>query len=171
MADSKGNKSKKKLTRFGQYLNKKGDVDAIVLERTGLTQLQLDNLKENEKSNLYGAILNDSIRAIVNDDDNEFDLACDFIYIDIKIPTYTKKTENDPELTDFGNYIQQFVVERRDIADKMAFKPAKLSKLILKKYNKTPLGSDIFILAKTHSLRPSQVFKDLYGNGNQTGNG
>jgi len=163
MADNKSNKNKKTLTPFGKYLDKKGYVQSVVLEKTGLNQLQLDNLRENEKASLYASIFNAAIRAIVNDDDTEFDDACDFVFKGVKIPEYKKEIEEDPSLSDFGNYIQQFIVEKQDLANKIGLKPAKFSKLVLKKYNKTPLGSDVYILAKVHGLRPSVVFRDLYG--------
>src|SRR5690606_39863864 len=61
----------------------------------------------------------------VIDSNGDIDKACEAVFGDLKSPTFVKKAGTDLRKSRLENYLNQFIVERQDIARKMDTDPSR----------------------------------------------
>ncbi len=83
------------------------------------------------------------------------------IFKGLKLPIYNKSTGNDQNKTRLANYLEQLIVEHRDIAKKIGAKPIDLSHF--ENGVREIYAYQIYFIATAHGKSSSEVFEFLYG--------
>lgn len=89
------------------------------------------------------------------------DSACEEIFQGLELPVYNKPHGNDADKTRLSNYLEQLIVEQRDIANAIGVDPGDLSHFVTG-YRQV-YAYNIYSIAKIHGKPPSEVFEFLYG--------
>ncbi|QEK99457.1 hypothetical protein FKG96_01145 [Olivibacter sp. LS-1] len=151
------NKKEKKLTPLGQYLLRVDGFEEMILADEQITLERLDTLCTKATSLLYA----DEFFHIITKIDRSIDDACKVIFGDLKVADYKKEIGNSSKLSRLGNYIEQFTIEQRDIANKTGIERTRFNKLV-KSDDRRPYAFEIYLLALALDKKPSEVFKALY---------
>lgn|GEM_PF-5808732 len=97
----------------------------------------------------------------IKDSGGNIDNACDEIFVNLPKPSYEEGIGTDPDKTRFANYIKQYIVLRKDVADRMNTDPTTLSRY--QSGEREFFAYQIHFLAKAQHVLQSEVFEFLYG--------
>src|SRR3546814_450314 len=151
-------KKNKKDRALYKYLSKFGeDYQKIIASKGRMNEDQVAAAIKKVREQVYGSEFYFS----VIDVGGGIESACNEVFKGIETPDFSKPFGNDPDKTRLSNYLEHVIVEHRDIAKKIGAKPIDLSHF--ENSVREIYAFQIYLIAKTHSKSPSEVFEFLYG--------
>ncbi|WP_257667275.1 hypothetical protein [Parapedobacter tibetensis] len=149
------NKKGRELHKFLLKIDK--NYQSIIIAAGHLNEGQVAAVIKKERLKIYGKEFYYSIVDV----EGEIDDACHQIFGDIELPNFIKPIGKSPKKTRLANYLEQFVVEQRDIAVRIDTAPNSFSHFV--SGEREIFAYKVYLIAKAHNRKPSEAFEFLYG--------
>lgn len=138
-----------------------GDYHELIAKEGNLKKSDIESLIKKGRMDIYG----DEFYFAVVGVEGDINIASENIFGDLPLPKYIKPIGNDPSKTPLENYLNQFIVDQKDIAAKIGTDPSSLSRFV--KGVRRIFAYQVYFIAKSHGKLASEVFEFLYGNKEQ----
>lgn len=151
------NKNKKDRA-LHKYLSQfTDDYASVIASKERLSEAQVTSAIKKVRQKIHGGEFYFSIIDV----GGNIDSACDEIFRGLELPVYKKPYGNDADKTRLANYLEQLIVEQRDIAKAIGVDPGDLSHFVTG--FREVYAFNIYSIAKIHGKSASEVFEFLYG--------
>lgn len=150
-------KAKRKGVEIRRYLAAIDNYETKILSASNLTEDGLVSLLNKNADSIHGR----EFYYAIKDSGGDIDNACKEIFVNLKLPIFKKEIGTDPNKTRLENYTVQFVVQLKDIANKIETDPSTLSRFF--SGEREIFAYQIYFLAKAHEKLSSEAFEFLYG--------
>ncbi|SFT15823.1 helix-turn-helix domain-containing protein [Sphingobacterium wenxiniae] len=144
-------------TALGRYLVRNKINQKFIVDNTGFSAEKVSNYYTEESTLVYA----DEFYRIIKCTPLDFDKSCEEIFKGDVITTFENKWRSK-----LGTFLFEYIRPQNYLSETTGIDSVRLNKL-LKETNKRPYAVELYLIAKVLKIKPSDLFKYFYGDGDK----